>query len=314
MVLQQRITSPASSLSSVLASFRQSEQRREWLATRMHVLRATAPQSDAESALAAAAAALRERCCGQGGAVALLATSIAPRKEASYPGVGGRPAAGGGQDSRGVSEAGSWPGLAAAWQDPSAVPLVQVSAASEEAAELLQRLLCATPDAAPIYDSSPNPQQQDSSPAGYSSSAQLPLEPPTRRTVSLDDGSRGLPARASGGGGGSGSAPGSCIEGAEDATPAAAAAAAATGTSLAFLRRQARQGELKVLRSEEVSGGLGAFADWRVASRRPYGSLAPRQRLRATSCLLAVPGEETVVFCLIVQPPDGCVGLASRRR
>lgn len=39
----------------------------------------------------------------------------------------------------------------------------------------------------------------------------------------------------------------------------------------------------------------------------PFGRSAGPGPMRATSCLLAVPGEDTAVFCLLVQPQRGCV-------
>lgn len=96
-------------------------------------------------------------------------------------------------------------------------------------------------------------------------------------------------------------------------------------TSLAFLKQRARQGELQIVRSEEMEGGVAAFADWRTGARRRGPSAEGKQQqrggagddgcgggraveqvgMRATSCLLAVPGDETSVFCMVVQLLDG---------
>lgn len=280
------MSSPGSSLSSILGRLRANEHRQEWLLTRMHVLKATASQPDAESALAAACAALRERCCGQG-AVALLSTSSSaaesggPATEAPHGPSSGCGSSGGNDGVTGHQS--DWSGRATAWNAP-AVALFEASADSEGTVDRLHRLLCTTaqPEARLSFGSSMS--------AG-SSTAGSPRSAP--ETVSGGEDGGAAACRGDGGG---------------PRTPAGDAAA----TSRAFLEQQARQGQLQMVRSEDVEGGMAAFADWRAASRWSKGGQRgsgdpPPQRMRATSCMLAVPGEDSATFCMIVQAQDGCV-------
>lgn len=315
---------------------------------RNQVLKAASSQPDAPSTLAAAATALRDLCCGHGGAVVLVCSSQGlpgVASEASKPPLvfvdcvdpvakerledmfaQGDPSVAGGTLGGGV---GDWSvsssGGGAAWPS-TGLRSRRSSVAAKSAA-----------------GSGDNNGSVHSGRAGAAAGTGGPggrSEPGETGSVRS---SRWTDTDGSVGGGGYAAFNASTARRAE--------------TSLCHLRRLAKQGQMSSVRSEEAGAGVNSFLDWRIgaavlcfmidyyyycyygvsrlfdacaacccgpcacsSTNRAFSLLAScttdrphtavegsdPSKLRATSCLLSVPGEEAV-FCVIVQSKPECV-------
>lgn len=132
LLLLSAFSTVVAAAGAALARRRDAARKSEWLAARARILQAASAEPDAESALSAAAAALRELCCGPAGSAALLTISTPGAWDRERDARGQSPAAG-------CAYGEAWN---EAWLAPAA-PQLGVAAPSDAASDALHRLLTA---------------------------------------------------------------------------------------------------------------------------------------------------------------------------